>query len=67
MTGMTDEHWRQVGTIFKQIHQAIVPSTGFELLQNDTFDPAGYTRWVRTFELIGAPSRTIAMNGSCKT
>src|SRR5579859_6031209 len=30
LTGMTDEHWRKLGTIFKQIHQVIVPAEGFK-------------------------------------
>lgn len=48
--GMTDEQWKEVGSIFKQIHQVILPSSGFESLRKETFDPAGYAQWVRTFE-----------------
>jgi spectinomycin phosphotransferase len=50
LTGMTDEQWKQVGTIFKQIHQVMLPPVGFESLRKETFDPTAYTRWVRTFE-----------------
>src|SRR6202008_383181 len=49
-TGMTDEHWKKVGTIFKQIHQGIPPALGFESLRRETFDPTGYTRWIHPFE-----------------
>ncbi len=49
-TGMTDEQWKEVGTIFKRIHQVMLPLEGFELLRKETFDPTEYTRWVRTFE-----------------
>jgi spectinomycin phosphotransferase len=48
--GMTDEHWREVGAIFKRIHQVTLPPLGFESLQKETFDPTQYARWVRTFE-----------------
>ncbi|HEX9133078.1 MAG TPA: aminoglycoside phosphotransferase family protein [Ktedonobacteraceae bacterium] len=50
LTGMTDEHWKEVGTIFKRIHQVMPPPFGFESLRKETFDPAEYARWVRTFE-----------------
>ncbi|HEX9134817.1 MAG TPA: aminoglycoside phosphotransferase family protein [Ktedonobacteraceae bacterium] len=49
-TGMTDEQWKEVGTIFKRIHQVMLPPFGFESLRKETFDPAEYARWVRTFE-----------------
>jgi hypothetical protein len=32
-TGMTDEQWKEVGTIFHQIHQVTLPPEGFESLQ----------------------------------
>jgi spectinomycin phosphotransferase len=50
LTGMTDEQWKQVGTIFKQIHQVMLPPIGFESLRKETFDPTEYIQWVRTFE-----------------
>jgi spectinomycin phosphotransferase len=50
LTGMTDEQWKQVGTIFKQIHQVMLPPVGFESLRKEAFDPTEYIRWVRTFE-----------------
>ncbi len=50
LTGMTNEQWKEVGIIFKQIHQVRLPPEGFESLRKETFDPTKYTRWVRTFE-----------------
>lgn len=49
-TGMTDEQWKEVGTIFQQIHQVMLPPEGFSSLRKETFDPTEYTRWVRAFE-----------------
>lgn len=49
-TGMTDEQWKQVGAIFRQIHLVMLPSEGFELLRKETFDPGEYTRWVHVFD-----------------
>ncbi|MDQ2716852.1 MAG: aminoglycoside phosphotransferase family protein [Chloroflexota bacterium] len=49
-TGMTDEHWQELGTIFKRIHQVMPPPSGFASLRKETFDPAEYIRWVRAFE-----------------
>ena len=31
-TGMTNEQWKEVGAIFKRIHQVILPPFGFESL-----------------------------------
>jgi spectinomycin phosphotransferase len=50
LTGMTDEQWKQVGTIFHQIHQVRLPPAGFASLRKETFDPTEYVRWVRAFE-----------------
>ncbi len=47
---MTDEQWKQVGSIFRRIHQVRLPPVGFESLRKETFDPEEYTRWVRAFE-----------------
>ena len=49
-TGMTNEQWRELGSIFKQIHQAIVPAVWFESLRKETFDPAEYVQWIHAFE-----------------
>jgi spectinomycin phosphotransferase len=49
-TGMTDDQWKTVGTIFHQIHQVRMPPEGFASLRQEIFDPAGYARWVRAFE-----------------
>jgi len=56
-TGMTNEQWKEVGTIFKQIHQVMLPPEGFASLRKETFDPTEYTRWVRTFETQHLHSR----------
>src|SRR6266702_4246390 len=50
LTGMTNEQWKEVGTIFQRIHQVRLSSGGFESLRKETFDPKEYARWVRTFE-----------------
>jgi len=50
LTGMTDEQWKQVGTIFKQIHQLMLLPEGFESFRKETFDPSEYVQWVRAFE-----------------
>src|SRR5438045_1301724 len=57
LTGMTNEQWKEVGTIFKRIHQVILPPFGFESLRKETFDPTEYARWVRTFEAQHLHSR----------
>lgn len=49
-TDMADEHWKELGNIFRQIHQVIVPAGGFKSLRKETFDPTEYARWVRVFE-----------------
>ena len=49
-TGMTDEQWRELGSIFKQIHQVTVPTAGFESLRKETFDPTEYVQWIHAFE-----------------
>ncbi len=54
--GMTDEQWKEVGTIFKRIHQVIPPPEGFESLRKETFDPTEYARWVHAFETQQARS-----------
>jgi spectinomycin phosphotransferase len=50
LTGMTDEQWKQVGSIFNQIHRVRLPPGGFESLRKETFDPSEYMQWVRAFE-----------------
>lgn len=50
-TGMTNEQWKETGTIFRQIHQVTLPPEGFTSLHRETFDPTGYTHWVRAFEV----------------
>lgn len=50
-TGMIDQHWKEVGTILKRIHQAATPFHGFQSLRKETFDPREYLRLVRAFEI----------------
>jgi spectinomycin phosphotransferase len=50
LTGMTEEQWKQVGTIFRRIHQVALPPGGFASLRKEAFDPEEYTRWVGAFE-----------------
>src|SRR5438309_5974402 len=57
LTGMTNEQWKEVGTIFQRIHQVMLPPFVFESLQKETFDPTEYARWVRTFEAQHLHSR----------
>jgi spectinomycin phosphotransferase len=57
LTGMTNEQWKEVGTIFKRIHQVMLPPFGFESVRKETFDPTEYARWVRTFEAQHLHSR----------
>lgn len=50
LAGMTDEQWKETGSIFRQIHQAPLPPNGFPSLRKETFDPSEYVRWMRAFE-----------------
>lgn len=65
--GMTNAQWRELGSIFKQIHQTPVPAKGFASLRKETFDVADYTQWIHDFEAQrlhaehdgGVPERTL--------
>ena len=48
--GMTNEQWRELGSIFKRIHQTPVPAVGFESLRKETFDVSEYIQWIHDFE-----------------
>jgi spectinomycin phosphotransferase len=50
LMGMTNEQWKEVGSIFKRIHQAELPAGGFPGLREETFNPAEYARWIHNFE-----------------
>jgi len=50
-TGMSDEHWKEVGTAFKRIHQVAPLSHGFQSLRKETFDPTEYALRLRAFEI----------------
>ena len=39
LMGMTNEQWKEVGRIFKHIHQVQLPPGGFPSLRTETFDP----------------------------
>jgi spectinomycin phosphotransferase len=47
---MSDGNWREVGSIFRQIHGVMLPPHGFPLLREETFDTTEYGRWVRVLE-----------------
>ncbi len=49
-TVMTNAQWKELGSIFQQIHQVRLPSFGFESLRKERFDPAEYVRWIYSFE-----------------
>ena len=49
-TGMTDEHWRLTGAIFKRIHEMAPPAAGFDGLRRESFDPSVYARSVDSTE-----------------
>src|SRR5256884_9066690 len=55
--GMTNEQWKEVGTIFQRIHQVWLEPVGFESLRKETFDPTEYARWIRAFETQHLHSR----------
>jgi len=57
LTGMTNEQWKEVGTIFQRIHQVRLSPEGFQSLRKETFDPTAYARWVRAFETQHLHSR----------
>jgi spectinomycin phosphotransferase len=50
LTGMTNEQWKEVGSIFKSIHHVRPLTESFPSLRKESFDPADYARWVHTFE-----------------
>nr|MBF6591829.1 aminoglycoside phosphotransferase family protein [Ktedonobacterales bacterium] len=50
LTGMTNAQWKEVGTIFKRIHQARLEPLGSLPLRKEPFDATAYAQWVRTFE-----------------
>jgi spectinomycin phosphotransferase len=50
LTGMTNAQWKEVGKIFRRIHQVRLPASSFESLRKERFDPAEYVQWIRTFE-----------------
>lgn len=54
-TGMTNEQWKQVGTLCRQIHQIMLPQAVCASLRQESFDPTGYVRWIRAFETHPLP------------
>src|SRR5207302_870821 len=49
-TGMTSEHWQDVGGIFKRIHEIELPASGFDGLRKESFDPSAYARSIDMLE-----------------
>jgi len=60
LTGMTNAQWKEVGSIFRQIHQVRLPPVGFESLRKERFDPTEYARWIGTFEAQHAQDQSRA-------
>jgi spectinomycin phosphotransferase len=50
LAGMTDDQWKETGTIFQQIHRVQLPPDGFPSLRKESFNPTRYVRWMRAFE-----------------
>jgi len=50
-TEMTNEQWKEVGNIFKRIHNIRLKPDDFSSLRKETFDPTEYVQWIRNFEL----------------
>ena len=50
-SGMTDEQWKETGAIFKRIHHAPLPASGFESIQKETFDVTKYSKLIHAFEV----------------
>lgn len=69
LTGVTDAQWRELGSIFQQIHQVRLPPLGFESLRKERFDPTEYTRWIRTFETqhMQADSASASQRALCSS
>ncbi len=63
LTGMTNEQWQQVGSIFQQIHHVQLAPGGLPSLKSETFNPTVYAEWIHTFEtehLDSAPGQSPA-------
>ena len=56
-TGMTNEQWKEVGNIFKRIHNIRLKPEDFSSLRKETFDPTEYIQWIRDFESQHLPVR----------
>lgn len=48
--GITGEHWKKVGAIFRQIHSVVIPASDFVSLRKETFDPTLYIDRVHEIE-----------------
>lgn len=49
-SGMTSEHWKELGRIFRRIHEVPLPAAGFLAVRTETFHPGVYTQWMYAFE-----------------
>jgi spectinomycin phosphotransferase len=47
---LTDAQWRAAGAALRQIHDTPLAAAGVASLHRETFDPTGYSDWVRAFE-----------------
>ncbi len=56
-TTMTDAHWREAGSTFRQIHQLTPPAHVSEALHKESFDPAEYIQQIHILETQHISSR----------
>jgi len=56
-TGMTSEQWLEVGSVFRRIHQTVLPPEVLAELRRESFDPSEYARWVDSVERQHLPRR----------
>jgi spectinomycin phosphotransferase len=56
-TGMSEDHWKTTGAIFRRVHEVALPSAGFDGVRRETFDPSGYTRSLESVEIYLATSK----------
>lgn len=70
LTGMTNEQWEEVGSIFQRIHNVRPPPEGFPSMRKESFDPTAYALWIRNFEtqhLYARRARNASEQALCAT
>ena len=48
--GMSEDHWKTAGAIFRRIHEVALPPAGFDGVRRETFDASGYARATESIE-----------------